>query len=311
MRKKILITGGSGFVGRNLILYYEANTDYIINYCDNEVFSIPFESKKSSTVKIKNDFSNFNENDLKVYDALIHLAAVKKHNVEDSFDDLVNTNIVETNNFFRKACRAGVKKIIFSSSLYANGEMNKYKVKESDPSIPSTLYGSSKLFAENVMRELSLEYSDIQFIPLRLYFIYGPHQYYGKGYPSIFTNTLKRLSEGNVAIVKNDGKQELDYLYIDDLCRLIHMIEKHNFENNFEILNASSANSYKVIDIVKYILQRSNQKNNFIYDGVDFTKGTFRSGDNSKANKILGWTPKVSIEAGIDKFIEWFSNVKP
>lgn len=308
MRKKILITGGSGFVGRNLINYYEANTDYIIHYCDNELFSVPFEPIKSSTVKINSDFSNISANDLQVYDVLIHLAAVKKHNVNDSFEELINVNIVETNNLFRKACKAGVNKIIFSSSLYANGEMNKYNVKESDPSVPSSLYGSSKLFGENVMRELSLEYSDISFIPIRLYFIYGPHQYYGKGYPSVFLNTLKKISEGNFAVVKNDGQQELDYLFVDDLCRLIHSIEIHSFENNFEILNACSGTSYKIIDIVKHILKTKNKTDKFIFEGADFTAGTFRSGDNNKANKILGWTPTISIEEGIDRFVRWYEN---
>ena len=306
MTIKILITGGSGFVGRNLINFLENTSRFIINYCDNEIYSIPFKPINKTTIKLRIDISDITESDLSDFDILVHLAAVKKHNVEEGdFDELVRTNIVETNNLFRRACSAGVKKIIFSSSLYAHGNLRMYNANENDLPIPNTLYGNSKLFGENVLRELSLQYPDIKFVVFRLYFIYGPHQYYGKGYPSVFLNTLTRLKMNKAAIIKNDGKQELDYLYVDDLCYLINQAIDIDLENNFEILNASSGNAYSIEKIIHLIMHKDN-KNSVIYDGTDFTKGTYRSGDNSKTKKLLNWYPKKTLEQGVDKLIDWF-----
>lgn len=305
----IFITGGSGFIGRNLIIYLLENSNHKIFYCDNEKYSVPFEKSIANKItKVCNDISEINSEILSGIDVLIHLAAVKKHNVEDDdFTELVRTNCIETNKLFRLSCKSNVSKIIFSSSLYAHGNLFQFSAKESDYPSPNTLYGNSKLFGEGILRELSIQYKSTSFITLRLYFIYGPHQFYGKGYPSVFLNTFNRLNNNNAAIVRNDGKQKLDYLYIDDLCALIFSAIFIKPVNNFEIVNASSGNSYQIIDIINKIIEIYNPRNkDLIYDGKDFTFGTYRSGSFLKAKSIFNWEPKIGIDQGIKNFIDWY-----
>jgi UDP-glucuronate 4-epimerase len=307
---KLLITGGSGFVGRNLITYLLNNTNYEISYCDNENFSTPLLIKNSKLKKICNDISEIKISELKNVDTLIHLAAVKKHNIKNNdYSEIIRTNILETNKLFRNACEAGVRKIIFASSLYANGNFYKLNVKESELSAPSTLYGNTKLFGEGILRELSDKFTNKSFFSLRFYFIYGPHQYYGKGYPSIFLNIFNKLLNNKIPLIKNDGRQKLDYLYIDDLCALIVKVIKSKIRG-YEIINASSSKAIDINQLVKKIIYHwgDKKKNNVKYSGFDFTNHTFRSGNNKKAQKFFDWKPRVTIDEGIINFIKWFKD---
>lgn len=304
---KVFITGGSGFIGRNLINHLLQETNYEIYYCDNQIFSNDEDYSKNSRVhKLCNDLSDITSDHFESIDVLIHLAAVKKHNVNDNNYELLRTNIIETERILRLAAKSNIKKIIFTSSLYANGNFFKLNVKENETCYPNTLYGNSKLFAENLLRELSIEYPKKFFITLRLYFIYGPHQYYGKGYPSVFINTFSRLSNNLPAKIINDGKQKLDYLYIDDLCALFIKAISMDTKNHYEIINASSGKAISISFLINKILKIWKTNNGILFDGEDFTKNTFRSGNNKKALEIYGWQPKFKIDIGVKKFINWY-----
>lgn len=312
----ILITGGLGFIGKNLIRYLSKCGHKKIGYCDNEFSSLDLnEISKVNSVKVCEDINEIDINILNQYDVLIHLAAVKKHNALDPENEicLIQTNINDTYKLFKLASKSSIKKIIFSSSLYANGDMHNNKVSEDETSKPNTLYGNSKLFGEGCLRELSM-ISEIKCIALRLYFIYGPGQYSGKGYPSVFLRTMDRLNKNSSPIIINDGKQALDYLFIDDLCNLINLAVESNLNNNFEILNASSGKGYEIGYIINEITNQWNEKFNTklspVYEGTDFTANTFRSGLNEKAYKLFKWSPTTSVQDGISKFIDWYSSRK-
>ncbi len=306
----LFITGAEGFVGRNLINYLIENTDFRIYYCDNGKFSIPLDYfNDNRIIKVCEDISQIQPLDFKKINVLIHLAAVKKHNVtlEDE-SDIMSTNIINTRRLFNLAIESNIDQIIFSSSLYASGNMHKLLFTEDELAIPSTLYGSTKLFAEGCLRELSL-IKNIPLTVLRFYFIYGPHQYYGKGYPSVFLSTLNSLKNNKPPIIINDGKQKLDYLYVDDLSSLILESIKKPI-SGFSIVNACSSNAYEIDMIINSLVDLWNEKfgtcHKAYYHGNDFTSGTYRSGSNKLAKKYYNWEPKVSINDGLQKVFNWY-----
>ena len=305
----IFITGAEGFVGRNLIQYLIDNTSYNIFTCDNGNFSIAMSSDKSNrAVKVCHDISDIKLSDLSKIDVLIHLAAVKKHNSSrEKENELLRTNFIETRRLFNLIADSNIKQVIFSSSLYATGNFHKLHFAESDLPIPSTLYGASKFFGECCMRELE-SIKRISLTAFRLYFIYGPHQHYGKGYPSVFISTLNALNNNKNPII-NDGKQKLDYLFVDDLSELI-LKSIENPIDGFSIFNASSSHAYEVEYIVNRLTYLWNQRHgtNFIpiYQGEDFTKGTYRSGSNELVSKTFDWSPKISIDQGLEAVFDWY-----
>ncbi len=307
----IFITGAEGFIGKNLVDYLIKNTDYQIFYCDNGNYSTPITSERNSRlIKICDDISNITLKDFNCIDVLIHLAAVKKHNSsKDDENELLRTNFIETRKLFNLACQSNIKQIIFSSSLYATGNMYKLMFSEDDLPIPSTLYGASKFFGECCLRELAQE-KNISLTAFRLYFIYGPHQYYGKGYPSVFISTLNALRNNKNPLIINDGLQRLDYLFVDDLSLLILKSVRDPLLG-FNIFNASSSHAYEIKFIVSYLTELWNKKygTDFkpVMSGEDFTKGTFRSGSSKAAEKTFNWQPKVSINHGLESVFKWYT----
>lgn len=305
----IFITGAEGFVGRNLVSYLLSNTNFNIYYCDNGKFSIPFHFNSDRLVKICEDISDIHLDTFLDIDVLIHLAAVKKHNSSlDNEFDLFRTNFIETRRIFNLAINSNIKQILFTSSLYASGNLHKLNFSENDLPTPQTLYGSSKFFGETCLRELSA-LKDISLIAFRLYFIYGPHQYYGKGYPSVFISTMNALSKNQNPIIINDGKQKLDYLFVEDLSSLISKAIL-NPVKGFSLFNASSSNAYEIEYIVTTLSKLWNKRFNTsfspVFKGEDFTRGTFRSGSNILAKQLFDWNPKTAIDEGLELFFNWY-----
>ena len=309
----ILITGGSGFIGKNLINHLSLKNNNIY-YCDNQNFSTDLDYVgKGNITKICNDISEISRDTLRNIDTLIHLAAIKKHNSKD-FDgdrELIRTNVFETARIFQLAKETKIGHIIFSSSLYAHGDMHKLNALESDYPAPITLYGSSKLFGENLLREVALN-SDINCVAMRFYFIYGPMQYSGKGYPSVLIRNMERMSLGFNPIIVNDGNQALDYLYVDDLCNFFEKIIAKP-KKGFTVVNASSGLAVSINILVRRLTEIWNSKHatNFIvkYSGTDFTKGSFRSGSRDLASRLWRWQPTTSIDSGLQKLIDWYNEV--
>jgi nucleoside-diphosphate-sugar epimerase len=308
---KILITGSNGFIGKNLVDKLLEDENIVYGF-DNEFTSlITNESRKNYTLNKKN-ILEICEDDFSNIDVLIHLAAVKKHSVIDNYDEsqLFETNFHGTHYLFNLAAKSGVKKIIYTSSLYANGNMHKLQALETDYPRPLTLYGQSKLFGENVLEQVCKE-NQIHGVALRLYFIYGPHQYFGKGYPSVFISSMKNLAMDRGPSIHNDGLQSLDYLYVDDLCLLIKKILQLPSLSRYDLVNASTGHSQSIRNIIELITDIWNHKakKNLapFYSGIkDFTEGTYRSGNNQKAFDIFGWEPSINIDEGISRMIDWY-----
>jgi UDP-glucose 4-epimerase len=307
---RVFVTGGAGFVGSNLIEFL-INKGVKVGYCDNSFSSNEF-SKIENANLVCGDISEVTESLLSEYDALVHLAAVKKHNALTDKDEsaLYTTNFINTARLFEVAGNANIKNIIFSSSLYANGNLYKLNVDEGDMPCPLTLYGQSKLFGELALREAAEKFG-FNATAFRLYFIYGPKQYSGKGYPSVFLRSFERLKNGAPPVIVNDGLQRLDYLYVDDLCKLIY---KSLFSPmpNFNLINACSSRAYSINHIVDKICDEWNSRFGSsyspIYDGKDFTLKTYRSGSNKIANSSWGWVPNITLENGISNMLDWYLN---
>ena len=235
-------------------------------------------------------------------------ATMRRILIEEDLELLHKTNITSTVRLFKIAAKAGIKNIIFSSSLYANGNMRKLLVTEGEIPSPRTLYGQSKLLGEHALYEVADEFG-INATALRLYFIYGPRQYTGKGYPSVFLRTFERLKHGCPPIIVNDGLQRLDYLYVDDLCRLIHNVIQSPI-GGFNIVNAASGNAYSIESVIRTISRLWSARHGHvpdpIYEGADFTYRTFRSGSYDFAKSAYQWSPTIDLELGISRMLDWY-----
>ena len=326
---KILITGGSGFVGSNLAIYFKHNKiGTKINTLDNlsrggSLLNLA-RLKKKKIKNFKKDISNYNElKSLPKYDLIVDCcaeAAVEKSRKE--VDKVFNTNLVGTFNILKKCAKDKSNFIFLSSSrVYSIKKLrqlkrNKFLINEKfDTSKPKSIYGFSKYSSEHLIREFSFLYK-IKYIINRLGVISGPWQF-GKqdqGFVSFWI--WKHMNRRKLSYNGFGGKglQIRDVVHITDVCKLIsRQIKKINSIHNLT-LNAGggSKNAISLKDLTK-ICQKitSNRIKIFSRKVTSIYDIPYYVTDNSKVKKIYNWNPQKKISDIVKDVYKWmFLNKK-
>jgi UDP-glucose 4-epimerase len=296
--EKVLITGGAGFIGAALANYIESANQVDITAVDN--LSAGDWGRLSPKIKhLSLDIAKITTNELEELlsgvDTLFHLAAVKLHNEKNSFNDILSNNISATQKLFEAAGKSGVKNIVFTSSLYTYGMLNRDLMHETDLPRPTTSYGASKLFGENLLAISSEKYG-FKYSIARLFFMYGENQYSPGGYKSVVVSNFERLKNGKPAFISGDGNQILDYLYVGDCVNALAALSK---KPNNEVFNLSSAIPLTIKELTHKMIDTVGG-GRIEYVAPDWTAGTRRVGGNRKLTNAIDWLPQVSLEEGLN-----------
>ena len=303
----ILITGGAGYIGRQ-----------IINLIDKKKFNIVVVDNLNTTKKnylpknIKVEKINIlNKKKLEKlfgfynFDGVIHLAAKCVVSESQKYPDIYyETNIIGTKNIIRYSKKFKVKHFIFSSSCSIYGNSDGI-VKENNKKKPVSYYGKTKLIGENLIKR-SFKNTKIKFVILRYFNVVGADLKNKIGEigdkDRLFNNISKKIINKNfkINIYGNDYKTKdgtciRDYMHVYDLAR-IHLICLKKFKHIKKSLelNCSYGKGYSVLDIVKSFEKIAKRKINLIYKER-------RNGDtekviasNKKLNQFIKWKPKFN-----------------
>ncbi|MEY3739951.1 MAG: hypothetical protein RLZZ192_627 [Pseudomonadota bacterium] len=304
---KVLVTGVTGFIGFNLSRKLALAGHSVIG-CDNRQFG---GNDTSHLAEFRQcDFVDLPRDALRDVEIVFHLAAVKKHNSADS-GDVLDNNLLKLVRFFDLCAAENVRRFVFASSLYAHGGLIANNVNEDDVCDPRTVYGISKFAAEQFCKSFA-EVHDVSITIARLYFVYGPHQFSGSGYPSVFLRSFDRLRNGMPAVIVNDGRQILDYVYIDDVIEFFFKcLHRADFEPRARVFNVGAGRGIRILDLVELISRSWGSITGRsvpapVFDGEDFTRGSSRSGDVSRAEREFGWAASTDIKSGVNQMIRWY-----
>jgi UDP-glucose 4-epimerase len=237
-------------------------------------------------------------------DYLFHLAAEKHNQSKASPEHVLNVNVIGTHRLFQAAVHAKVRKTIFTSSLYAYGAMQPPAMTESQIPAPHTVYGVSKLTGEHLLHYLHAQHG-MNYTALRLFFVYGPRQYAGMGYKSVILSNFERILQGEPPVIFGNGEQALDYTYVDDVVRAL--IAGLNPNANGHVINIGSGVATSVNALTCMMMKTAGSAVQPINASPDWTAGSCRVSDNSKARRILGWEPTIPLEAGLHSVYRWLT----
>jgi len=303
----VAVTGGCGFIGGHLVdALIEAGVASVI-VLDSLKYAAPPVAQPRVAVHQHNlgrDSVADLAHHLEGVDFLFHLAAEKHNQSLSSPEDVVLSNILGTQGLYAAAARAGVKKVVFSSSLYAHGRLRGESMLETDVPAPKTLYGISKLTGEHLGAYLTAT-TGIPAVALRYYFAYGPRQYPGLGYKSVIVANFERLLRGEAPLIHGDGYQSLDYVYVGDVAAATMMAMEKAPAG--ELYNVGSGVATNIVELTKAMIAVSGSSLAPIYDAADWTAGSRRVGDNDKICG-LGWSPKTSLHDGLSRTWTWLKN---
>lgn len=303
-KKKVLITGGTGFVGTNLIPMLTKNS-YEVVLIDNLSQSV-YDKKIHGKAKFHlADIRDANVmNKIFMYekpDVVFHFAGLVS--IYDCHNDTVSAaenNIIGTINVFNAALNCGCDRVIFSetSAVYENVELPEYGYTE-DASDPTTFYASTKaaiaMIANSYARTRGLKYT-----ALRYFNIAGPVQDYKRTVPPLFAGVALRLFGGHNPIIFGDGNRCRDFIHVDDVNDF-HLLCLNDERTIGQTYNLGSGCTYSLFRISEFIFEylRANNKlelSRLEYDFYPEINGEahaiFANIDKAKA---LGWKPRKTI----------------
>ena len=300
MKKKVLITGGLGFIGTNLVKQIDLDR-YDISILDN--YSNTSETPVDENVKIYEGDIRSREDlkmALKGKEIVIHLAAHTRviDSIEDPFLNF-DINVKGALNILEEMRLEGVGTIVNASTGGAIlGEVEP-PVHENIAANPASPYGASKLAVEGYCSAYSESYG-IQALSLRFSNIYGK---YSKNKGSVVAAFIKGIVQDRNVTIYGDGSQIRDYLYVNDLVTgIIGAIESGKsgvFQLGSGIPTDLSALLVRIKEVVPY---------EFSVKYEDFRAGELRRTfcDITKAREAFNFQPSVSLNEGINNTWEWF-----
>lgn len=299
--KKALITGSAGFIGFHLTNFLSKNGWRVIGM-DNLLHPC---KAKTEVIYADVRYSQDIEPLIKKVDVVFHLAAqisVDKSisNPEETFD----INVKGTINIL-EACKKYKKKLVFASSSEVYGTALTEKMSETHPLNPQSPYAASKAAADLICFSYIKTYNmDVSI--LRNFNTFGPFQNddsYG-GVIAIFT---RRALTGEPLKIFGDGKQERDYIWIDDALQGYKIAASHNLKG--KPLNIGSGKTISINKLAKLIVRLTESSSKIIHTKERAGEVRRLRADISFA-KSLGFKPETHFEKNLKEYIVWFKQQK-
>jgi len=327
----VLVTGGAGYIGSHTcIALDEAGFDFVVfdNLCNSSLESL------KRVEKIINKDINFIEGDIRnksdlqkafdtyKIDSVIHFAGWKAvgESVQmplEYFDNNVNGTLVLCQVMNDNNC----KKIVFSSSATVYGDPHTTPIKEDFPLSATNPYGRSKLFIEEILRDLFISDNNYQIVLLRYFNPVGAHKSgtIGEDPNGIPNNLMPFISQTAVGKQEHlsifggdydtpDGTGVRDYIHVVDLAQgHVNALQKISSLNEVLTVNLGTGNGYSVLDMVKAFEKASQKK--VAYEVVARRPGDIATcfADPSYAYEQLGWSATRGVEEMCEDSWRWQS----
>jgi UDP-glucose 4-epimerase len=309
---RILVTGGCGFIGSHLVdqLLSEGLEVTVIDNLDTgHLTNIAHHQSKKSFHFIRGDIRDFVlvKKTIKDVDIVFHEAALASVTLSVKDPILTNEiNVTGTLNLLKASSDFGVKRFIYASSAAVYGDTSSPQKKEDMTPNPRSPYGISKLAAENYVK-LFYKLYGLKTISLRYFNVYGPRQHFDLecAYGGVITIFTNRLLRNMPPIVFGDGEQTRDFIYVADVveANMLALKNKNATGEAFNIGTSISVSVNQVAETLKEITGKKNLKN--VIAPPRPADGRHGYADISKAQRILGFHPKVSIKEGLTELVDW------
>ena len=334
--KKILVTGGAGFIGSAVIRFLINNTSHKVINLDKLTYAGNLESLSDIESNKRYQFIRADIVDSKVIekvfndckpDLIMHLAA--ESHVDRSIDgpsEFIQTNIVGTCHLLEVAREywtnlEGDKKENFrfhhisTDEVYGDLDGTKDLFTETTPYAPSSPYSASKAGSDHLVRAWHRTYG-LPVIVTNCSNNYGPYHFPEKLIPLVILNAL----EGKPLPVYGKGEQVRDWLYVEDHARALYKVVTegkvgeayniggHNEKQNIDVVNTicelleelapiKPSGLTRYKDLIKHVTDRPGHDMRYAIDA-------------SKIEQELGWKPEETFETGLRKTVEWYLNNK-
>jgi len=309
---KILVSGGAGFIGSNFIRYVlGSDQNYtVVNYDKltyaGNLANLDSVAKNANYEFVKGDICNAPAVELAMRgcDAVVHFAA--ESHVDRSIYDpapAINTNVTGTFTLLEVARKLSISRFVHISTDEVYGDIPPGAfANEASPLRPSSPYSASKAGADLLVLSHVRTYNFPALIT-RSSNNYGPYQFPEKFLPLMITNAL----QDKPLPIYGDGKQQRDWLHVEDNCRgILEILQKGKIG---EIYNLGGLDVEENLTMARRLLRLAGKPESLLTYVQDRPGHDRRYAlDCTKVKTELGWSPRISLEDGLRQAIEWYRN---
>jgi nucleoside-diphosphate-sugar epimerase len=312
---KVLVTGGAGFIGSHLVdrlLAEGFEVTVLDDFSSGRRQNISHHKNAREFHVVHGDVRDTGlvKNVVEDVDAVFHEAALVDVALSVEKPFLFNdVNVVGTLNLLRVCANSGIRRFVFASSAAVYGNSRPAKKREDMLLRPTSPYGVTKLAAENYIRVFSELYG-LETVILRYFNVYGLRQGVRSSYSGVVTAFLSRLLNSQAPIVHGDGRQTRDFVNVDDVVAANMLALKSNNAVG-EVFNIASGMAITIGDLAK-VMQRITEKECLKPVFTEPRTGDIKHclADISKAERLLGFHPKMKISDGLLKLVCGHRDVK-
>jgi len=296
---KALVTGGCGFIGSHLVEALAKKgikVKVIDSLVKGRLESIKHLINKGDVEFIEGDIRNRDSVDkaMKNIDYVFHMAAVHIQRSAESPEEAIDVNVKGSYNVFSSALEHNVKRVIFSSSSSVYGEPKKLPMSENSELNIVEPYGASKLMAENLLKFLSTK--GLKYNILRYFNVYGERQAIHAYYTTVIIHFVKRILNNEAPTIDGKGTQSMDFTHVSDVVDANILAMESKAEN--EIFNVGTGKSTTVKELAEILIKALGKNIEPIFKPREVLV-TKRQADTTKAEKLLGFKAKISVEDGL------------
>jgi len=315
---KILITGGAGFIGSNLCEYFISKGYKVVcldNFATGHRHNLNAIIENPNFKLIEGDIRNLADCQKAVagVDFVLHEAALGS--VPRSIKDPITSNDVNVGGFLNMlvASRdAGVKRFVYAASSSTYGDSTTLPKVEDTIGKPLSPYAITKYVNELYAEIFSNSYG-LETIGLRYFNVFGRKQDPNGAYAAVIPKFVMQLMKHESPVINGDGNYSRDFTYIDNVIQMNELaMTTTNLDAVNTVYNTAFGDRTTLNDLMKYLKEALTEHDNTIAN-IEVVYGPNRAGDIphslasiDKARKLLGYSPKFSMQNGLKEAVKWY-----
>lgn len=238
-------------------------------------------------------------------DVLFHLAAIRLTQCVEAPRLALEVMVDGTFDVVEAAVDAGVSRTVFASSASIYGMAERFPTDEaSAPYDNDTLYGAAKLFGEGLLRSARAK-SGFDYVALRPFNVYGPRMDTEGAYTEVLIRWMDRIARGLPPIVFGDGRQSMDFVYVDDVARAFELAARSDASG--EVFNIASGVETSLAELARALIEAMGADLPIEYGPErKFTAVPRRWADTRRASARLGFDAAVRLDDGLARLVAWW-----
>ena len=306
--KKIVVIGGAGFIGSHIVdqLLAEPVREIVVidNFVRGGLANIERSLADPRVRVVEGNITSpdFLEGLLENAAGVFHLAALWLFECVHEPRSAVEVNVVGTYNVVEAAARAGVRKVVYSSSASVYGNAVVTPMTEDHPFNNRTMYGATKIAGEQFFRSF-FEQHGLDYVGLRYMNVYGPRMDDKGAYVSVIMKVLDRIERDLPPVIFGDGSQSYDFVHVDDVARANILALKSDATD--ECVNIGMGVKTSIDELVAQLLTLTGSRLVPEYQPEEQMFVTHRVGSTEKAERLLGFVAQVPLEEGLRSVVTW------